>query len=60
MLLTFVAFVNGCFDQPYLMQVLRCFVSIQAGNADDAIEECKYLESKGMIFYHNHIFVVPS
>lgn len=56
----FFAIVNGCFDQHYIMQDLRCFVSIQAGNADDAIEECKYLESKGMILYHNRIFVVPS
>lgn len=60
MLLVFFAIVKGCFDQHYFMQVLRCFVSIQAGNADDAIEECKYLESKGMILYYICVFVVPS
>lgn len=60
MLIVFFAIVKGCFDQHYFMQVLRCFVSIQAGNADDAIEECKYLESKGMILYYICVFVVPS
>lgn len=30
-------------------------LSIQAGNADAAIQECKYLENKGMILDHNGI-----